>query len=358
MSEIWEGFDLQPVPEVTDVDRATYERRYRGKGPVIVRGGARRTAAFERWDPAYLAERAGDAQVNVAAYAADRRDFGSIEQRQMTLREFLAGFEQPDLDEVRYLFNNASCIFVRNEDEPRFHIGWGASTNAGLAPLAADFEVPSFVDPERFVLGVIILGSQENATDLHYDNGGEGKVLVQLRGRKRLLLLPPTAATALQMNTGYLKPDSAAGRTASRPTVDVHAQANGSDVLRLSGYTADLEPGDIAYWPPFWFHDLGNLDPFTLAVGVMVDELTIPPLLMRHLAHGVFAAVLAAAARRASDGSRINLYTGGWDLDVSLDGERLGSLAELFSDLEARLLDESERGTEQLWQWNEFFARR
>ena len=358
MSEIWEGFDLQPVPEVTDVDRATFERQYRGKGPVIVRGGARRTAAFERWDPAYLAEHAGDAQVNVAAYAADRRDFGSIEPRRMTLREFLAGFEQPALDETRYLFNNTSCIFIRNEDEPRFHVGWGASTNAGLAPLAADFEVPAFVDPERFVLGVIILGSQENATDLHYDNGGEGKVLVQLRGRKRLLLLPPTSASALRLHTGYLKPGGAQGRTASRPSVDVHAQANGSDVPRLSGYTADLEPGDVAYWPPFWFHDLANLDPLTLAVGVVVDELTIRPLLMRHLARGVFSAVLAAAARRASDGSRISLDNGGWNLDVSLDGDRLGSLAELFSDLEARLLSESEHGTEQLWQWNDILSRR
>ncbi|HYI22228.1 MAG TPA: cupin-like domain-containing protein, partial [Candidatus Limnocylindrales bacterium] len=352
MSEIWEGFDLQPVPEVTDIDRATYERVYRGKCPVIVRGGARRTAAFEHWDPPYLAEKAGDAEVKVAAYAADRRDYGAIESRQMSMREFLNGFEQAGGDEIRYLFNNESCVFVRNEGQPRFHVGWGSKTNAGMAQLAADFEVPDFVDPERFVLGVIILGSQENATDLHYDHGGEGKVLVQLRGRKRLLLMPSTSAGALDLHSLYLKPGGAA-RAGSRPTVDIHAQANGSDAPRLTGYTADLEPGDIAYWPPFWFHDLGNLDPFTLAVGVMVDELTIPPLLMRHLARGVFAGVLAAAARRASDGSPSPFENGGWDLDVSLDGQHLGSLADLFSDLEARLLAESERGTEQLWQWNE-----
>ncbi len=358
MTEIWETFQLAPVPEVTEIDRATFEERFRGRSPVIVRGGAANTAAFENWDSGYLARTAGDALVSVAEYAADRRDYGTTAPREMTFGEFLAEMDKPDSDVVRYLFNNATCIFARNEGQPRFHVGWAAQANEGLAALATDFEVPRFIDPERFVIAVIILGSQQNATDLHYDHGGEGKVLVQVRGRKRLLLLPPTAAEALELNTLFVRPGTPPAQLGSRPAVDIHADADGSAASGLSGFTAELGPGDIAYWPPFWFHDLANLDPFTLAVGVMVDETTLPPLLMRHMAHRVYLALLAAADRRRAEGAEFDRALGGWALDVSLDGQRLASLGELFGDLEERLLAETPQHTDRLWEWNDILTRR
>lgn len=353
MTEVWESFDLEPVPEVDSLDRATFESEYRGIGPVIVRGGARGTPAFERWDPDYIAREVGAAEVSVATYPADRRDYSAITQRKERLADFIAELADGRTDEVRYLFNNQSCIFIRNEDQPRFHTGWGSATNPGLQALATDFRVPAFVDPRLFVLAVIIIGSQENATDLHYDNGGEGKVLVQLRGRKRLMLLPPSAAEDLRLYSIFHDEATRGGRAGSRPQVDVHAPSNGHAAPRLSGYEAEIRAGDIAYWPSFWFHDLANLDPFTVAAGVMVDENRINALLLRHLTHGVFRELIAAAKGRNGAALSGDPGTAGDQLRVSLDGSDLGSLGDLFRDVETRLIDEARAGTSFLWEWNQ-----
>lgn len=358
MSEAWERFDLQPVPETTGLERAEFDRLYRGMGPVVVRGGARNTVAFERWDSEHLADIAGDALVTVASYQSDRRDYGVITPQPTTLREFLAELGSAGRTEARYLFNNASCVFLRNDEQPGFHLGWAATANAGLAPLAAEFEVPRFVDPERFVVAVIIIGSEENATDLHYDHGGEGKVLVQIRGRKRIVLLPPASAAELRLLTLFTRADTPPREIGSRPSIDVHAAA-ADDVPRLRGYVTEVGPGDVIYWPPFWFHDLANLDPFTLAAGLMVDEIAIPALLMRHLSHGLYRALLVAAASRAEeDGQAVNTFNGGWDIEASVGGSRIGSLADLFSDVEQQLLSEAGRETAQLWVWNDRLGRR
>ena len=351
MTELWETFELDPVPEVSALDRVTYESQYRGSSPVIVRGGAAEMPAVARWDARYLAKTVGKAPVTVASYYADRRDYGSIRSDKTTLAEFLADLQSGPGDEVRYLFNNASCIFVRNERKPDFKVGWAAHWNPALAPLAEDFRVPEFIDPDLFVLAVIILGSQENATDLHYDHGGEGKVLVQIAGRKRLLLLPPSSAEQLELNTLFRRPDEPVTRTGSRPQVDVHAAPDGN-APRLRGYVAELAPGDIAYWPPFWFHDIANLEPYTLAAGIMVDEVRVPALLMRHLSHGVYRALVGVARTTASDGDGDGGEIDG-RLKVTLDGAEIDTLAGLFRRLEEQLLAEARRGTVQLWEWNE-----
>lgn len=337
MTELWETFDRRPIPEVEELGRGEFEATYRGRGPVIVRGGANGTRPFTLWDAPYLAKAAGNADVDVATYAADRRDYGAVRHRRMSFAEFLDQLQNGATDDVCYLFNNTSCIFVRNEAQPQFHVGWGSATNTGLAQLAADFELPSFIDPDLFVLAVLIVGSQQNATDLHYDNGGEGKVLVQLRGRKRILLLPPSSARALRLHTMFPEPDSPPGRAGSRPSVDIHGPADGAsvDAAGLVGYSAEIGPGDIAYWPPFWFHDLANQDAFNVAAGVMVDEVIVNALLLRHLSQGIYRDLQAAAA-----------------------DEPEATMSELFRTLEQRLLDEAADGTQQLWAWNERFGQR
>lgn len=111
---------------------------------MVVPGAAAGSPAVERWDPAYLMDTAGDAKVDVAEYQRHRRDFGAVEVRLMTLCEFLEGLTSGHSGKVRYLFNNASCVFARNEERPEYHLGWAAQPNPGLAPLAAE---PPSLDP-------------------------------------------------------------------------------------------------------------------------------------------------------------------------------------------------------------------
>ena len=358
MRERWQSYDLAPVERVPGLDRATFGERFRGQRPVIVPGGASDTPMLTRWDLPYLAEAAGHAQVTVSAYVKERRDFGSIEPREMSFAEFLGGLAEPADGEVRYLFNDPSCVFARNEALTRLHVDWAEALNPGLAPLAADFQVPSFVAPEDYVLAALILGSGENATELHYDNGGEAKILIQVRGRKRIVLFSPRAAPALQLYTLFKPPGTPRGRAGSRATFDIHAPADGAASPNPpDGWVAELEPGDVVYWPPFWFHDVANLDDVNVAVGVFVDEVRLSALLLRHTAHLVFRELLVTAEARARgegapgpDGSPA--VREGWGVEVAVGDRPAGSLAELFQELEGRLLATDASAVRGLWEWN------
>jgi hypothetical protein len=362
VSERRQRYELQKVERVPGLDRATFRERFQGRRPVVVPGGALDAPMLERWDLSYLAEAAGDARVTVAAYPEDRRDFGSVEPREMSLAEFLSDLAQPGSDEVRYLFNNSSCVFARNDALTRLHVSWAAELNAGLAPLAADFQVPSFIALEEYVLAVLIMGSRANATALHYDNGGEAKVVIQVRGRKRIILFPPQAAPALRPHTFFRRPGSASA-SPSIATVDIHAPADDSaGVDGPVGWVAELEPGDLVYWPPFWFHDVENTDDVNVAVGVFVDEIRITGLLLRHAAHLVFRSILAEAAARA-DGhgaavqGRSPDVRDGWGVELAVGDFPVGSLAELFRELERTLLATDAGDVQGLWEWNSRLGR-
>ena len=357
MSERWQRYQLQRVERVSGLDRATFRERFQGRRPVVVPGGALDAPMLRRWDLSYLAEAAGDARVTVAAYPEDRRDFGRVEPREMSLAEFLSDLAQPGRDEVRYLFNDPSCVFARNDALTRLHVNWAAALNSGLAPLAADFRVPSFIAPEEYVLAVLIVGSRENATALHYDNGGEAKVVIQVRGRKRIILFPPQAAPALRPHTFFRRPETPSA-SPSLASIDIHAPADSSaGADGPAGWMAELEPGDLVYWPPFWFHDVENLDEVTMAVGVFVDEVRLTGLLLRHTAHLFFRKILSEAAARADDnGAAVQGGSpdvrGGWGVELAVGDRSAGSLAELFEELERTLLATDAGDVQGLWEWN------
>jgi cupin-like protein len=296
---------------------------------------------LERWDLPYLARVVGPAVVRIAAYPEERGNFGTIEHRDMPLAEFLDFLAQPTGDEVLYLFNNPSCLFARNEAATRLHIGWGEAVNPGLAPLAADFRVPPFVAPEEYALAALILGSRENATDLHYDHGGEAKVLIQVRGRKRIILFPPEAAPAVRPHTHFPRPGAPPDASGSRATLDIHAPADASA-------NADVPDG--------WVADVN------LAVGVFVDEIRVAALLLRHAAQLVFRELLASAAARArGDGAGVQdgspHVQQGWGVELAVGDRPAGNLAEHFQELERRLLAPDASAVRGLWEWNERLGR-
>ena len=363
MSERWQSYELQQVDRVPVLDRAMFRERFEGQRPLVVSGGALDSPMLERWDLSYLAQVAGGATVNVAAYPEGRRDFDRIEPREMSLAEFLADVAQHERDEVRYLIpHDPSPVFARNEEFTRLHIGWAAALNLGLAPLATDFRLPSFIEPEDYVLAVLIIGSRENATALHYDRGGEAKALIQVRGRKRIILFPPQAAAALRPHTLFRRPGTPSG-SGSRATVDIHGPAEPSTGVEApAGWVAEVGPGDVVYWPPFWFHDVENLDDVNVAVGVFVDEIRLPALLLRHAAHLIFRELLAEAEARTRgqgaaghDGS--SSIQAGWGVELAVGDRPAASLGELFQGLERTLLAPDAGYFRGLWEWNDRLGR-
>ena len=97
-----------------------------------------------------------------------------------------------------------------------------------------------------------------------------------------------------------------------------------------------LEPGDVLYWPSFWTHHLRNLDPFTLAVSVTLEELWTSPMHLREtLGH------LALLFRRMAGDPR-----------HAFELSSQAGVRAALSKLEAELFSERNRARTTMWSWH------
>ena len=118
---------------------------------------------------------------------------------------------------------------------------------------AATGEVPDGVKVSNW------FGTAPHTTPTHYDESHN--CYVQVHGRKRFFLAPPSAAAHLRLYpTLHAYPRQSQVNPIQGTTVDV----TGLDPATRCppGETwcwdsVDLEPGDLLYLPPFWFHQVG-----------------------------------------------------------------------------------------------------
>jgi hypothetical protein len=341
-AQTWKNVALRPLPAVQELTRREYIASYRFQSPVLVKGGAKRSAAVRKWDAAYLQKVAGDARVEVGHLSKrDPHDFTRRDEESMTLRSLLRALAAGKVHRRTYLFNDDSCLFLRNPRFPRRKLGWGASaTNAGLARLAADFRVPRFVAHD-YLFATLILGPHGSGTRLHYDWGGESKVMVQIRGAKRVTLMPPSMARRVGLSNIFDGRFLGNDARQDRP--------GGARLARdARGLVADMEPGDVLYFPAFWFHKVENSGRVNVAVGVGIDELPFSALAMRMSWYLAARALLGEAGRRIG-GAGARQPASAARLELRYDGRRLGSLKDLFGTWEKLLLSDPLRSEATYW---------
>jgi tRNA wybutosine-synthesizing protein 5 len=340
----WKGIELEPLEIVPSLTRQEYLCSRRFHDPVVIKGGAADTAAVRKWDLDYLRRAAGGAAVEVGHLAQERpHDYTRRDARQTTLGAFLDELEQGSVPPHTYLFNDPSCLFLDNPGRRGRTPGWGAAApNPGLAPLAADFTVPAFIGAD-YLFATLILGPPGSGTSLHYDWGGEAKAFVQIRGSKHVTLFPPAMAPWLDLST--LLDGRALGSNARLDRPDSGSAA----CPGLLGFYANLEPGDVLYFPAFWFHKVENTGRYNLAVGVGIDELPGSPLALRLGWYAAARIMMAQLGRRIGRGhGRIDLDQAG-SIELHYRGQRITSLGELFGAWEAALLSPSIGGDSSLW---------
>ncbi|KAL1874680.1 tRNA methyltransferase ppm2 [Paecilomyces lecythidis] len=99
---------------------------------------------------------------------------------------------------------------------------------------------------------------------LHYDV--MANVYCQVRGRKRMVLYPPSDVQYLQLPPG-----------ASSSTIDVFQNGPDGPIICIpdtSPHEVLLEPGDILFIPPLWLHTAAPLGEVSIAVNVFFRNLT------------------------------------------------------------------------------------
>lgn len=94
---------------------------------------------------------------------------------------------------------------------------------------------------------------------LHYDV--MANVLCQIKGKKRLMLLPPSDVAHLGLRPG-----------ASSSSIDVF-QPSHPALAHTHPHEALLEPGDILFLPPLWLHSAAPTDGTSIAVNVFFRNL-------------------------------------------------------------------------------------
>jgi len=243
----------RPLPELpATADRpALLQATRRLHHPVVIRGFARSSPAVRAWSEAHLRHQLGQVDCHVFRQDASSRqqswDVGT-ELESMPFAQYL----DRRLQEPLYL-NNSTELFQARPD---------LVDQLPLAAIRERFHTPD-ASWDELVTSNLFVGARHVFSAVHCAYGGN--FFVQVSGRKRWTFLDPAYGPHLHAVPGrpfqYLKSAYGGSRAQDeRGEVPV--------VACLPRYEVVLEPGDLLYNPPWWWHEVDNLDDFTVGVAL------------------------------------------------------------------------------------------
>lgn len=253
----------RPLMEL-EADRATPELvaaltdGYRR--PIVIRGLARAHAAVRRWTPDYFAERLPDAECTVFR---PNEEVGFGLGTAPLERLPVADFMKRVLDEPLYLNNSTELFALDPELVDELELSrvqdavFGASLGTQL--FATQF----------------FIGSQCVHSRLHQAVGGNA--FMQVRGRKRWTFVDPIHTPRLMPIPGGSFYFTLSGHGGFRRRRELGLPPG--LLAHIPRFETVLEPGDVLYNAPWWWHEVENLDPGTIGCAVrrMPPHGTISP---------------------------------------------------------------------------------
>ena len=220
------------------------------RNPVLIKGFMKGTEAVKRWNAKYLEDIVGDFEVNILQNEEE------LVIRNCTFKEFLNSMK----DKPVYLNNNHTILShfpVLFEDiKKRFNkfVDTISSTNLRNIHIAN-----LFIGQQK---------SKMTGTNIHC--GGSGNFFCMIAGRKRWTLIAPQYSCLLK------------GRVA---VSGIHAQSlfdmQDTDLSvypkifkYLPRYDITLEPGDILWNAPWWWHRIENSDGLSIGLAIRNNKVT------------------------------------------------------------------------------------
>jgi hypothetical protein len=213
------------------------EEHYAANWPVLLSGELEGWPALKRWKPDYLSSKIGKAEVEVQARRSEDPDF---ERRMGAHRERLPFAEF--IERVASEGGNDLYLTAYNS----------ASNEAALAPLNEDLgSLDKLLDPsDPRARGMMWIGGRGTFTPLHHDL--TNNLLLQIVGRKRLLMVAPLATPRLY-NDHHVYSEI---RDLLEPGIlSRYPMLEGLYVHQLI-----LNPGDALFIPLGWWHQVSSLD--------------------------------------------------------------------------------------------------
>lgn len=281
---------LQEVPRRSDLTLEEFARDYRQRSlPVVFAGAARDWPCCREWSPDYFAEHYRNYRLPHINVSRDelRADDYRAQAAPVTVGAVVADMHQGGPGYARF-----GALL---DDHTELRAAFAAEfLRGGRDPISGGENFQFF------------MGGQGTNTAIH--NAIGSNLFVQVYGRKRWILVPPSFTPLLD------PPVNRAPYFFSHLDVERDAETH-PELQRLRGYEVVLEPGDILYNPPFYWHQVENLGP-TIGVGyrwyglssilraspvqaLLTIAATNPPVWQARKHKGNFAQIFASTAARA-----------------------------------------------------------
>jgi hypothetical protein len=215
------------------------DAHYAANWPVLLGGELANWPALTRWTPDYLRRLVGPREVQVQANRDRDRDF----ERNMPAHSIAMPFDQ--------FIDRIASPGVGND---LYLTAYNSAANSeALAPLAQDlgFLEKLLSRDTPTPQGMPWIGGAGTFTPLHHDL--TNNLLVQVRGRKRLLLVAPSETPRLYNDRhvySRVRDLAEPGVVARFPRLD-----------GLQVHQVVMNAGDVLFIPIGWWHQVASLDP-------------------------------------------------------------------------------------------------
>lgn len=230
--------------------------------PVLLKGVAADWPAVSRWTPAYLAELAGDREVEVVI--GERETKNAVYEKRRLADVFLAHVGE-GADEA------AEPVYLKEFD-----------LLAEMPQLRDDVDFERVERRRHACEHSAWISNRGARTGYHYDF--MDNVLTQLRGRKRVVVISPRFDDEMYPSDRfdfYAKLSTVDGFDPDLERFPRFAEARAAEI------TFDLEPGDGLYIPNGWWHRAESLTPSISMAGFMMGVPDAVRLLPEHIKLGL-----------------------------------------------------------------------
>lgn len=221
---------------LTNPDRSLFlQRFYETRTPVLIKGHFDPGQAMFAWDHATLKERAGSRPIRVTM-AEEGIHFNKQTVAKMTEMPLATYLDHLETGEAA-----SRQLYAAQLRIAQF-----------LPELVAELAYPAYFDQDQCSAANLWYGPGQ-VSPLHYD--AQNNLLLQLKGRKRVLLFAPEELSNLY-------PYGALSRTphVSRINLTRDDQSRYPKFAQARCGEVWLEPGDMLYIPLFWWHGVFGYD--------------------------------------------------------------------------------------------------
>jgi len=216
-----------------------------GLFPFIITDVVSSWKAFKNWTLESLTERFGSQRIT-CMYSSNKQSASFLQQvnrrKSMSFAEFL------------------KHAYGKDEDDNMYYLRIDAATKL-FKEMSSDFFIPPLLPDYNPDASGIWIGQRPNLTPFHYD--WWHSFLSQISGRKKFVLIHPLESGFLQKN--WKK--EARYWLESAPKIGEEKKLQSFHTC----ITGTLEPGEMLYIPPYWFHQIETIDYGTISMPVRFE---------------------------------------------------------------------------------------